>query len=56
MKIERANRRTHTTVQEYRFKEAQLVVRDNPSLPVEMLDHIIISRNGHFSFADEGVL
>ncbi|MEJ2079957.1 MAG: hypothetical protein P8Z74_18460, partial [Acidobacteriota bacterium] len=37
MKIERAHRRTHKpTVQEYRFKEAQLVVRDNPSLPVEI--------------------
>ncbi|MEJ2147813.1 MAG: hypothetical protein P8020_22080 [Acidobacteriota bacterium] len=36
MKIERAHRRTHKPLQEYRFKEAQLVVRDNPSLPVEI--------------------
>ena len=37
MKIERANRRTNKPeTQEYRFKEAQLIVRDNPSLPVEI--------------------
>ena len=37
MKIERANRRTDKAqVREYRFREAQLIVRDNPSLPVEI--------------------
>jgi DNA repair protein RadC len=37
MKIERANRRTgKPEVQEYRFRAAQLIVRDHPSLPVEM--------------------
>lgn len=37
MKIERANQPTDKTrIQEYRFKEAQLIVRDNPSLPVEI--------------------
>jgi DNA repair protein RadC len=36
-KIERANRRTDKAqVREYRFREAQLIVRDNPSLPVEI--------------------
>ncbi len=37
MKIERANRpNDKPNVREYRFKEAQLIVRDNPSLPVEI--------------------
>ena len=34
----------------------QKLLKAGKSLDLPVLDHIIITRKGHFSFADEGIL